>query len=191
MWFKGNLTLNSGTYYNTFLATGNVATGGQLVVYALNYAGFQPICNNMFISTVRAADFAGMRPTNFCDGTTYKPAAIGNIGILAGGYNPANPANATTATQYSGGLINLGAGNNIFGTVLSGDILKTGGSTQIYGYISAAGLQFSTNINDLGGATTLDLRNLPQGYKPDEIPGMNANSGGTETVVSVLWSRYL
>ena len=191
MWFKGDLSLNSGIYYNTFVVTGNVATGGQLVTYALNYAGYGPICNNQFVSSVRSSDFEGMKPTNFCQGTSFKPSALGNVGILAGGYDPANTANATTKTQYSGGLIELGAGNSIYGTVLSGDILKTGGSTKIYGYISAAGLQLSDDTNDLGGSTTIDLMNLPEGYNPNEIPNMDDSSGGTASTAIVLWTRYL
>lgn len=191
MWFKGNLTLNSGTYYNTFVATGNVNTGGQLTTYAMNYAGYGPICENKFTSSVRSSDFEGMKPTNFCQGSSFKPSALGNIGILAGGYNPSAAANATTNTEYGGGLINLGAGNSIYGTVLSGDILKTGGSTKIYGYISAAGLQLSEDINNLGGSTTVDLMNLPEGYNPNEIPNMDDSVGGTASLATVLWSRYL
>jgi hypothetical protein len=190
MWFKGNLTLNGGNYYNTFVATGNVTTSGQLTTYAINYAGYDPICDNKFVKN-GSTDFAGMKPTNFCQGTTFKPSALGNIGILAGGYDPGNSANATTNTQYSGGLINLGAENSIYGTVLSGDILRTGGSTKIYGYISAAGLQLSEDINNLGGSTTVDLMNLPEGYNPNEIPNMDDSVGGTESTAIVLWSRYL
>lgn len=198
MWFKGNLTLNSGVYYNTFLATGDVSTGGALATYALNYAGYGPVCDNLNIgkakdiSVKNHSDFEGMKPTNFCQGAEFKPTALGNIGILAGGYNPDATANATTNTEYSGGLISLGAENSVYGTVLAGDILKTvGGDTKIYGYISAAGLQLSTDINDLGGSTKIDLMNLPEGYKPEEIPNMDDSVGGNTTTVTVLWSRYL
>lgn len=191
IWVKGNLTLNSGKYYNTFVATGNVTTGGQLETRALNYAGYGPICNNDFINEVKSSDFQGMRPTNFCEGTSFKPTALGNIGILAGGYDPSDSANVPTKTKYTGGLINLGASNYIYGTVLSGDILKTGGATYIFGYISAAGLQLSEDINNLGGSTSVDLRNLPAGYNPNEIPNMEEVAGGNTTTVTVLWSRYL
>ncbi len=191
MWFKGDLTLNSGIYYNTFIVTGDIATGGQLVTYALNYAGYGPICNNQFDTGVRSNDFAGMRPSNYCVNGAYVGNALGNIGLLAGGYAPASTANQTTPAPYSGGLIELGAGNAIYGTVLSGDLLKTGGSTRIYGYISAAGLQQSDDINNLGGSTLLDLMNLPAGYNPNEIPNMNDPTSGSAGTATVLWTRYL
>ncbi len=191
MWFKGDLTLNSGIYYNTFIVTGDISTGGQLVTYAMNYAGYGPICNNQFDTSVRSNDFAGMRPSNYCQNGAYVGNALGNIGLLAGGYAPASTANQTTPTPYSGGLIELGAGNSIYGTVLSGDLLKTGGSTRIYGYISAAGLQQSDDINNLGGSTLLDLMNLPAGYNPNEIPNMNDPTSGSAGTATVLWTRYL
>lgn len=190
IWVKGNLTVSTGKYYNTFIATGNVATAGQMENYSLNFAGYGPICNNEF-ATNDTSDFQGMRPTNFCDGTSFKPTALGNIGILAGGYDPSDSANVPTKTKYTGGLINLGASTVIRGTVLSGDILKTGGDTKIFGYISAAGLQLSEDINNLGGSTNVDLMNLPEGYNPNEIPNMEEVAGGNTTTVTVLWSRYL
>jgi hypothetical protein len=191
VWFNGDLVINSGIYYNTFLATGNISTGGDLVTYAMNYSGYGPICNNQFVTSVRSADFADMIPTNFCKDGKYVPNALGNIGLAAGGYDPSNTANIPVKTVYGGGLIDLGAGNSIYGIVLSGDILKTGGSTKIYGYISAAGLQLSDLANTLSGSTLVDLKNLPEGYNPGEIPNMTDTVGGEEGNASVLWTRYL
>lgn len=201
VWFNGNLMLSNGIYYNTFVATGNIATGGSFVSYALNYAAAyktspsdttrkNAVCKNEFDASVKSNDFATLYPTNYCgsDGK-YTPNALGNIGLLAGGYNPATNPNANLI--YSGGFIELGASNSIYGTVVAGNLLKTGGSTKVYGYISAAGLQVSDGDNNLGGSTTVDVTNLPEGYKPNEIPNMSGGAAGVLAEAHVLWSRYL
>lgn len=201
VWFNGNLMLSNGIYYNTFVATGNIATGGSFVSYALNYAAAykaspsdttrkNAVCKNEFDTSVKSNDFATLYPTNYCgsDGK-YTPNALGNIGLLAGGYNPA--VNPNTNLIYSGGFIELGASNSIYGTVVAGNLLKTGGSTKVYGYISAAGLQVSDGDNNLGGSTTVDVTNLPEGYKPNEIPDMSGGAAGVLAEARVLWSRYL
>ncbi len=201
VWFNGNLALSNGIYYNTFVATGNIATGGSFVSYALNYAAAykaspsdtarkNAVCKNEFDATVKSSDFATLYPTNYCgsDGK-YTPNALGNIGLLAGGYNPA--VNPDANLIYSGGFIELGASNSIYGTVVAGNLLKTGGSTKVYGYISAAGLQVSDADNILGGSTMVDVTNLPEGYKPNEIPDMSGGAAGVLAEARVLWSRYL
>ena len=201
VWFKGSLHLSNGIYYNTFLATNNISTGGSFVSYALNYAAAyttnptdsvrkNAVCKNEFDTSVKTNDFATLYPTNYCDSAgTYTPNALGNIGMLAGGYDPAT--NPTSNTVYSGGYINLGASNSIYGTVVAGNLLNTGGSTKIYGYISAAGLQMSDADNNLGGSTTVDVTNLPDGYTPNEIPDMSGGTPGVTAEAQVLWTRYL
>ncbi|WP_323815816.1 hypothetical protein [Cellvibrio sp. NN19] len=201
VWFKGSLHLSNGIYYNTFVATHNISTGGRFVSYALNYAAAyktnptdsvrkNAVCKNEFDISVKTNDFATLYPTNYCDSAgTYTPNALGNIGMLAGGYDPAT--NPTSNTVYSGGYINLGASNSIYGTVVAGNLLNTGGSTTIYGYISAAGLQMSDADNNLGGSTTVDVTNLPDGYTPNEIPDMSGGTPGVTAEAKVLWTRYL
>ena len=201
VWFKGNLHLSNGIYYNTFLATNNISTGGSFISYALNYAAAyktnpsdatrkNAVCKNEFDATVKSNDFATLYPTNYCgsDGT-YTPNALGNIGMLAGGYDPA--INTESNSIYAGGYINLGASNSIYGTVVAGNLLNTGGSTKIYGYISAAGLQMSDADNNLGGSTVADVTNLPDGYTPNEIPDMSGGTPGVTAEARVLWTRYL
>lgn len=201
VWFNGNLMLSNGIYYNTFVATGNIATGGSFVSYALNYAAAykaspsdtnrkNAVCKNEFDESVKSNDFATLYPTNYCgsDGK-YTPNALGNIGLLAGGYDPT--VNPDAKLIYSGGFIELGASNSIYGTVVAGNLLKTGGNTKVYGYISAAGLQVSDADNNLGGSTMVDVTDLPEGYKPNEIPDMSGGAAGVLAEARVLWSRYL
>lgn len=201
VWFNGNLTLSNGIYYNTFVATGNIATGGNFASYALNYAAAykaspsdtnrkNAVCKNEFDESVKSDDFATLYPTNYCDSDSkYTPNALGNIGLLAGGYDPT--VNPDAKLIYSGGFIELGASNSIYGTVVAGNLLKTGGNTKVYGYISAAGLQVSDADNNLGGSTMVDVTDLPEGYKPNEIPDMSGGAAGVLAEARVLWSRYL
>lgn len=203
VWVKGHLTLANGVYYNTFIATGNIETQGSTVSYALNYAAAyrtvptntnearkNAVCKNEFTEVV--TEFASLYPTNYCSTTrVYTPNALGNIGLLSGGYDPSDAANTPTKTKYFGGKIKLGASNIISGSIVAGDLLETGGQTTIYGYISAAGLKLSDSDNILGGSTTVDVTNLPEGYDPTKIPDMSGGAAGVTAESKVLWSRYL
>lgn len=200
VWFKGDLELAGNPYFNTFIATNHITSSGAMASYALNYAAAydkktprsNAVCKNEY-GAATVAGFAGMYPTNYCsDLGVYTPNALGNIGLLAGGYNPDdNPPGATNKT-YSGGVINLGSSSKIYGTVIAGDLLQTGGSTTIYGYISAAGLMQDPDAsNDLKNSTTLDLLDPPDGYTPNEIPNMDSSAGGSTSIATVLWTRYI
>lgn len=199
IWIDGSFNLATGPFFNTFIATKDITTSGQLATYAINYAAAydnktprsNAVCKNEFGSATYTA-FSGLYPTNFCSAAgTFTPSPIGNLGLLAGGYDPDdNPNNSKTV--YSGGVITLAAGNEIFGTVAAGNLLKTSGSTTIHGYISAAGLMQAPNVtNNLGGKTEVNLNNLPDTYKPGEIPDMSGGAAGVTAESKVLWSRYL
>lgn len=191
MWFKGDLNPSNGTYYNTFLATGNISTSGSHKTYAMNYAGYAATCQNQY-PTDKTTDFAGMYPTNYCDlsAGTLKANAIGNAAFLAGGY---------VGSTFSGGNITLGASTEVFGSVIAGDLLGTGGSSTVHGYVTAAG-QGAGTVNAWGGSTTIDLRNLPSTFSPGKIPSMDNSGSGTgsgsggaaaRASASIHWARYL
>lgn len=192
VWVEGNLHLGNGYYYNSFIATGDIETASAHKTQAINFAGYDPICANQF--PVNASNrFDGLYPKNFCDtdNGVLKDNAVGNFGLLAGGYNP-NHGGA-----YEGGDITLGASTEIFGTVMAGDYLFTGGDTTIHGYISASGLGVAQAgvSNSLGGSTTVDLRSLPSTYNPSLIPNMDASLGncgaGHSDVSKTYWTKYL
>lgn len=198
IWIDGSFDLATGPFFNTFIATKNITTSGQLKTYAINYAAAynnssppsNAVCKNQY-GTASYTAFSGLYPTNFCSAAgVFTPSPIGNLGLLAGGYDPAD--NPTSNTVYSGGVVTLAAGNEIYGTVAAGNLLKTSGSTTIHGYISAAGLMQAPNVtNNLGGSTTVDLNNLPSTYTPGEIPDMSGGATGATAASKILWTRYL
>lgn len=199
IWIDGSFNLATGPFFNTFIATKNITTSGQLATYAINYAAAydnktppsNAVCKNQY-GTATYTAFNGLYPTNFCSSSgVFTPSPIGNLGLLAGGYDPVDNPNGAKSV-YSGGVITLAAGNEVFGTVAAGNLLKTSGNTTIHGFISAAGLQQAPNVtNNLGGRTEVNLNNLPNTYTPGEIPDMSGGGAGVTAQSIVLWSRYL
>lgn len=187
LWVDGNLHVGNGTYFNSFIATGNITTGGSLTVYAPNYAGAtgevagvryspQGMCNN--------TDFPGRMPTQFCQAGGFDYDASGGMGNYA---MAAGSCSNDSCSPYVGGDIELGASNNLHGSVLAGNQFSSGGSTTVHGYISALALGDRT-FNSMGGSTTIDLRNLPPGFDPG---GGGVGGVPTNRVIQVRWSRYL
>lgn len=196
LWFDGNVDLNNGSSYSTILATGNVTlTSGLVRLYSVNYAGFDIMCKANGVSATYKSMFEDQIPTNLCDMAQQKyiPLDVGNIGIAAGGFNPADNG------DFSGGIVNVGANNKIFGMVLAGDNLVSGGQTEIYGQVTAAGQNIeSTQGNFLGGNTTLDMTRGSETYNPSKIPDMSGGAGPSlpppptpPSGARLLWSKYL
>jgi len=171
VWFKGDFMAGSGTYYNSWVATGNVETGGDNVSYAANYAGYSQLCTN--------SSFPNLAPKNFCKAgsSTLLTVGAGNIAFGAGGL---------VGSSYSGGKIKLSASIHVYGDVLAGDILETGGSTTVHGYISAARTGSNAGNSIIGASTKIDLSNLPSTFKPGE----NAVTPAAANSANLLWSRY-
>ncbi|WP_329741425.1 hypothetical protein [Dyella sp. A6] len=195
LWFQGNLVLGNGYYLDTAIATGNIATSGSFRLDSPNYAGYQEMCKNatptgMTLDAVQKSDFDGVYPTDLCDTANQAMSgdAIGNVGLLAGGY---------VNGQFSGGDINIGASSVVNGSVLAGNVLNTGGSTTINGSITAGAENTSdTAPVSLSGATLIDYSKLPGGYQPGKVPCMkDCNAGdsqaGRSNLSVVVWTRYL
>ncbi|WP_168209816.1 hypothetical protein [Chromobacterium paludis] len=161
LWFDGDLEIGSGTYYNSFLATGHIATSGQHVSYAVNYAGTIGICSN--------SDFPLNAPRDYCQGKIFKGRPVGNIVLLAGGFR---------GGKFQGGNITLGASSQVFGNVWAGNLLNAGGSTTIHGYISAARQGDASGHHEWGGSVTMDLSDLPDSFQPGDTPSQGGGSGG-------------
>jgi hypothetical protein len=197
-WFQGNLTVSSGTYYNSFIATGNITTSGANTVYSPNYAGYSGtvagtmyaptgICSNSYFNS--SSNLPLLYPTQFCtiSTQTYNSSAssgIGNFAFLAGSWVGANyPGQAL----YVGGNISIGASSNIYGNVEAGNEFTSGGSTTITGAVTALA-QGTAVENSMGGSTTFNFKNLPSTFT---VSSGLSSGGGTTGAINIQWARYL
>lgn len=193
-WFDGNLNVSNGTYINTFMATGDIDTSGNLKIFSPNYAGYTPVCTNSRSASPYGitVDYrlSGLWPRDLCqaDGT-YAPNAIGNTALMAGGVDASG--------VYVGGDISLGASNAIYGNVIAGNLLDTTGNTTVVGSVQVANLRAdSDELTTWRGSTTIDLTNIPSTFTPGVLPCMGgtcATGGGTTASAGtrIRWSRYL
>lgn len=191
-WFEGNLEIRSGTFYNTFIATGHILTSGNHRTVAPNFAGpngggtysgltLKGICSNAFFPHY---------PTQICTGfTNNAPVVLANYAYMAGSVVNGN---------YVGGDIDLGSSTLAFGSALAGNEFGSSGSTTIYGYITALGRAVeSIDGNRLGNSTTIVVTQLPATYTPQgggSGTGTGTGDGegaGEGITVQVLWTRYL
>ncbi len=203
-WFGGSLLASTGTYYNTFITSANITTGGTHTVYAPNYAGYSGKVGATTyapsdICTTSAGTAIANYPSNFCNLATasFDPSASGGLGsyaYMAGSYSGASYA----ASNYVGGNVALG-GASVNGYVLAGNAFSSGGVSTIRGYISSQGSgvaaagQSSKNAS-LGANTTIDMRSLPATLAAGGAGGSSASAGSSSAgaaVVSILYSRYL
>lgn len=209
-WFEGNLEVSNGVYFNTFVSTSNITTGGSLNLYAPNFAGYNGQVGNIVYSRddqnrvsgiCSNQSFPGLYPLQFCTDDAYESnvnGGIGNFAFMAGSCGNAE------CSPYVGGNVTLGSSNNIRGNIKAGNQFVSGGSTILRGYSTALGLG-SVVQNQMGGSTTVNLRDLPATFTPeargpstdgdgdgDGGGGGGGGGGGCPSdPVSVLWSRYL
>lgn len=177
-WFKGNLVAGVGTYYNSFIATGNITTAGANVTKAVNYAG--PGSSAADGACVNSR-FAGLYPLNYCTGTggaTFVSNPPGNIVFAAG---------SVEGSTYVGGRIDLTASNDVYGDVLAGDLVVTGGSTTVHGLVLATRQGSNSGNSSFGASTKIDLTGLPNTFHPSDYGPPTA---ATPASAKLLWSRY-
>ncbi len=209
-WFSGNLEASTGTYYNTFIATGNITTSGTHTIYAPNYAGYSGTVGGTTyapsgLCTTAAGVAIASYPSNYCNlaNASFNPTAasgLGSYAYMAGSFSGASYA----ASSYLGGNVALGGGA-FNGYVLAGNAFSSGGVSTIRGFVSSQGSgagnsNQSSKTANLGSSTTIDVRALPAtlaagntasaGAGADAGNGSSSGSGSTATV-SLLYSRYL
>lgn len=193
LWFEGDLNLGNGSYYSTFIATGDIETNGSHQTTAPNYAGYAKgnsldhgMCSNLVL--------ADHYPTQLCVSGNYNydfAGGLGNFALLAGSCNPAS----VFTCDYQGGNIETGSSSTIRGAIKAGNNFASGGSSTVYGYISALALGEPSKNASMGGSTNIILKDLPEGYDP--AGGATVDSGdGSETPsanasATLLWSHYL
>jgi hypothetical protein len=182
VWFKGNLSAGVGTYFNSFIATGNITTAGDNITKAVNYAGpgratpaakVEGVCVN--------SRFGSLYPLNYCTGTggaTFVANPPGNIVFAAGGQ---------VGSTYVGGRIDLTASNDVYGDVLAGDLVVTGGSTTVHGLVLATRQGSNVGNSGFGASTKIDLTSLPTTFDP---PNYGPTATAAPASAKLLWSRY-
>lgn len=192
-WFEGNLSVASGSYYNTFIATKNITTSGADKVYATNFAGYSGsvggvqyaptgICENV--------NFPNIYPRQFCETSTNTylsdaNSGIGNYAFVAGSV----PSRTYSGGgSYDGGNVNTGASTELFGNVMAGNEFTSSGETTIHGYVTALGSGVTTN-NSISAKTTYRLIELPPTFNPNG--SVTTSSQTTSSGMKILWSRYL
>lgn len=191
-WFSGDLDAGNGTYYNTFIATGNIATSGSHVTYAPNYAGYSGAVDGTTyapsgVCTTAAGAAIAYYPSNFCNTSSASydataAAGLGSYAYMAGSFS----GSTYQASSYVGGNIVLASSTNAYGYVLAGNAFTSAGSSTIRGYISSQGLGVSnpaqaTKYSSLGASTTINAQSLPS--------TLTTNNG--PSTVTIAYARYL
>jgi hypothetical protein len=203
VWFNGNLALQGGTYYNTFIATGNISTtNGSNIVYAPNnvstdVAASNPVCAGTYY------------PSHFCPTGTAgnfdstAASGVGPYAFIAGSYSGGSVADDGTVAvgtysmaSYTGGLVTFAANTDTYGYILAGSaFVSNNGNVNVYGYINSQGSGTTYRKSGVGSATNIDLRNLPSKLGGVGLgDGSLGSTGGTSVggdKVDLKYVRYL
>lgn len=195
-WFEGNLSIIGETYYNTFVATGNITTGGSNKVYAPNYAGYSgTVSGTQYAPTgmCENTNFPALYPKQFCDKTNKAflsdaDNGIGNYAFIAGSIPEGTTYSEDT---YVGGNITTGGGSEIFGNLLAGNEYVSTGDTTIHGYSAALAAGVATK-NAMTGKTTYIVKDLPSTFDPAKGQTVQSTTSTTTTsAFKVKWATYL
>lgn len=182
--FNGNLSLSLGRFTNTFLATGDIAYGGSVTLYAPNYAGDAKVCQLDSVYKVQS---------NLCSSGKLTNLPVANIALLAGSCTD-DSSIMTCQGSYNGGTITIGQSAKVYGNIIAGNILNTGGSTIIYGSVLAAALGNMGSGSNLEGSTKIDFNGVSDEQSTITLPNNNINESEDESApekVKIKWARYL
>jgi hypothetical protein len=200
-WFQGDLDIHNGTYYNTFIATGNITfQQANATIYAPNWHAAARMCSGV----------TNYYPSNFCgvSGSTFDnnaAAGVGSYVLVAGSYGNGSITehgnSAATITvgsyepsNYIGGNVNMAGAINLYGKVLAGHAFSSGtGHGTIHGSIRSQGSGLSTTSQTityatLGSEMPIDLTGMPSTMNND---GLSLTSTSSSTVVVISSARYL
>ncbi len=184
LWFQGNLNVGTGTWVNTFIASGNITTAGSVTIYAPNYPSSAYTCtgaadNGHSLNSLNSYGLSGGNyPSQLCSGSplALNSADIGNIALVAGGYS---------AGTFSGGNISLGSSNSIYGTVLAGQYLNTTDNTTVTGTMYSGAQGGGGAGNSQSGSTTINDSTGSSAFKPS-VPCM-VGCGAQGSGGNVVW----
>ncbi len=185
LWFTGNLDVGTGRWVNTFIASGDITTSGQMVMFAPNYPAGSYTCQGAADNTnnLPALSAKGLSGDNYatqlCAGSPRLPtsASVGNLSLVAGGI---------VNGVFSGGNITLGASSEVYGAILAGQYFSTGGATTVAGFTFAGKQGTGTGSNALGGSTKIVQNGGSQYYDPGTLPcTVNCSSGNAAN--NIIW----
>lgn len=189
VYFTGSLNLETGTYYDTFIATYNINTSQADTVYAPNFAGtngtylgvnYAPtgICTNSWFPNYYPLEFCASPTAAFA---TTAAAGVGNYVFMAG---------STGSPTYNGGNVFISGASNLYGDIKAGNEFQSGAGTTIAGIVTALA-QGAKTENSMGGSTTFNYSKIPA---TEDITG-GATSNETDTAsggtISIEWTKYL
>lgn len=200
---EGDMSVESGTYTNTFIATGNLhVTSAGGAVFSLNYAGPHGISVEGHTALgVCSNPVYRIRPDEFCK-TTYNHQAHGGLGnyALMAGSCPLGNINGCSRGAYIGGDILVE--KSVFGVTRAGNLFTSAGNARLYGYVSAlAQRNNSSTVNQMSASTVISLlvpQEVQDRYDPsgalipvEEGGGDGASGQAMPGSAELLWGRYL
>lgn len=172
VWANGNILFNGGpsTYYDTFIATGNITENGSISISAFNLAPAASACGVAYY------------PTNLCTSSKQNGSTLANSEFIAGGTNSAG-------TWTGGNILLNGSGTNL-GDIVAGSTLTANGNISIGGAVLVAGNNVASGTNALTINGSLALNLSPAGSSSGS---MTVQTGAQASSANVLvkWVRYL
>lgn len=196
---EGDVARRSKSLRNTILVEGDLVITRLGSATAVNYAGFDEICNLSYWDS-NMLPHGDHYPTNLCDMTTgeMKPSSTGNIAVAAGSLPP-------SGVGYNGGNISLESKGNMYGSVIAGNRFALQGEHTVAGVLiglAQSKTEGKHTIEDeityefkLDTAGSYDPTDLPLEAIDTAAPAPEEQTGGGTAVPTmqnprVLWSKY-
>ena len=185
--FNGDLEVGQKSFVATWIATGNIKTGGFHRTVAPNPAGFKATCQydtnepamkDADGNTVTADTVDDTIPNSLCGPAALKENLVANAVMIAGQYLPDG--------SFSGGDITTIGTTKLEGIVIAGDKFTNRGQTTVTGNVIAAG---QSGAPEMAGDFLNDFTLLPPTNDDfNKAPCMDeaCKSNNAE----VVWSRY-
>jgi len=187
VWFQGDLNIEQGTYYNTFIATGNIKTGGgDDVIFPPNFATQNARINTTgpgggpyyptYFDLVRLCDRI-KSPKNYCKTNgdpvgnyNLQASGVGSYALMAGSFyegSIGSDGNVTSIGRFKFGETKDYVGGNIYPSIKVPvpNSVDSSGNAFIWGYILAGnGTDTTGGPTGQGGSAFIYGRINSQGY---------------------------
>lgn len=188
VWFDGDLYIEQGTYYNTFIATRNIRTGGgDHRIYPPNFAtqngSIDPTTPNSPPWGTPAFAYVGLcnrpnSPKNYCSGVgapvanyNLQASGVGSYALMAGSFNGGSidAGGNVVNGRFTYGVSNDYVGGNVYTSITIPIPSPPGGNASgaawVWGYILAGnGADTAGGTTNVGGSSYIYGRINSQGY---------------------------